>query len=950
MNTKGYGLVLAGLLVVALVLVGTVSAGTVTINPGQSIATAITNAGSGGIVILNPGTYYQSDIMVGNAITIQANTSYGHGPWDTIIDGSSSGTSIFVNGYSLAIDNLTFENGNTLDGGAAIYNDRGTLSITSSAFTDCTSGGGSAIFNNRGTLSIISSTFSKCTATNKDGGAIYNDGGTITSISSSTFANCSASNGGAIYNEVGGTSSGGKINGITSSIFSGCTAANGEGGVIFNHGTITSITSSTFTGCTSLAGGAIYNVDTITSVTTSTFTNCTGDIGGGAIYNEDTITSINSSTFTGCTDFGSFGGGAIYNAGTLSITFSTFSGCKNTAGVGGGAINSIRLGIVTADNNWWGTNSYPDSSRLIGISPTSWLVLGITSPSAMIEYRTYQVQANLTYNMSSSGDSYDASGLGQVPDGIPVAFGFSGVTGSLQPSAGNMTSGANTTTFTPTEVGPATVSAEVDGFSVQQPITVSSPPAPTVSSISPTTGPEAGSTSVTITGTDFIGTTAVNFGSAAALSFSVINDTSITTTSPAGSGTVDITITNTGGTSATSAADQFMYAAALPPAPTVTVVSPNRGSTGGNTAVTISGTNFMSGATTVSFGSTVATNVVVVNPNTITATSPADTGNVDVTVTTPGGTSAISLADHFTYISFPIASFTSNITAGTAPLAVQFNDTSDAFEPLMWNWSLGNNYWFNTTDIILRNASYTYINPGTYTVSLTVTNVSGSTTATETGYIHVTGAGQPTASFSGVPTTGTAPLMVTFADSSLITGGEMWNWSFGDNSWSNTTVSSSPVHTYSSEGTYTVSLTVTNTTGSDTRTRPGYIIVNAAGTPATTTTMPVQQSNGGSRSDYWGQSGNSGDNGYTGPEPTRGSFNPAPQQPATGSQPPGSPGSSSSAPAPAASSGTGSSSGGVPVISVVEGVAGIGVFTGGGFMVRRWWIQRQNPALFRKYK
>jgi hypothetical protein len=35
---------------------------------------------------------------------------------------------------------------------------------------------------------------------------------------------------------------------------------------------------------------------------------------------------------------------------------------------------------------------------------------------------------------------------------------------------------------------------------------------------------------------------------------------------------------------------------------------------------------------------------------------------------------------------------------------------------------------------------------------------------------------------------------------------------------------------------------------------------------------------------------------------------------------------------------------------VVEGVAGIGVFTGGGFMVRRWWIQRQNPALFRKYK
>jgi PKD repeat protein len=299
----------------------------------------------------------------------------------------------------------------------------------------------------------------------------------------------------------------------------------------------------------------------------------------------------------------------------------------------------------------------------------------------------------------------------------------------------------------------------------------------------------------------------------------------------------------------------------------------------------------------------------------------------------------------------PVAGFTSNITAGTVPLAVQFDDTSDAFEPLMWNWSLGNNYWFNTTDISQRNASYTYHNAGTYDVSLTVTNASGSTTATEAGYIHVTAPGQPTASFSGVPTTGTAPLMVTFTDSSQVTGGEMWNWSFGDNSWSNTTVSSSPVHTYSSVGTYTVSLIVTNTTGSDTRTRPGYVIVNAAGTLATTTTMPVQQSHGGSRSDYWANSGNTGTTGYTGPAPAPGgSSNPAPQQPAKGSQPPGSPGSSSSAPPPVASSGTSPSSGGIPVVSVIEGVAGIGVFTGGGFIVRRWWIQRQNPALFRKYK
>jgi len=83
---------------------------------------------------------------------------------------------------------------------------------------------------------------------------------------------------------------------------------------------------------------------------------------------------------------------------------------------------------------------------------------------------------------------------------------------------------------------------------------------PTVTSVSPSTGPIAGGTSVTITGTGFTGATAVNFGATAATSFTVNSATSITATSPAGAaGTVDITVTTAGGTSATSAADQFTY-------------------------------------------------------------------------------------------------------------------------------------------------------------------------------------------------------------------------------------------------------------------------------------------------------------------------------------------------------------------------------------------------------
>ncbi|HEV7524756.1 MAG TPA: IPT/TIG domain-containing protein, partial [Acidimicrobiia bacterium] len=170
--------------------------------------------------------------------------------------------------------------------------------------------------------------------------------------------------------------------------------------------------------------------------------------------------------------------------------------------------------------------------------------------------------------------------------------------------------------------------------------------APTVTSVSPTSGPAAGGTSVTITGTGFTGATAVNFGAAAATTFTVNNATSITATSPAHSaGTVDTTVTTPGGTSATSAADQFTFLAA----PTVTSVSPTSGPAAGGTSVTITGTGF-TGATAVNFGATAATTFTVNNATSITATSPAhSTGTVDITVTTPGGTSATSANDQFTF-------------------------------------------------------------------------------------------------------------------------------------------------------------------------------------------------------------------------------------------------------------------------------------------------------------
>ncbi|MDR3570756.1 MAG: IPT/TIG domain-containing protein [Candidatus Pacebacteria bacterium] len=97
-------------------------------------------------------------------------------------------------------------------------------------------------------------------------------------------------------------------------------------------------------------------------------------------------------------------------------------------------------------------------------------------------------------------------------------------------------------------------------------------------------------------------------------------------------------------------------------APTVSSIAPTSGTTAGGTSVTITGTGF-TGATAVHFGSSLATITGTTSSTSITATSPATTtaGIVDVTVTTPAGSSATSSADHYTY------QIGGTVTGGTQP-------------------------------------------------------------------------------------------------------------------------------------------------------------------------------------------------------------------------------------------------------------------------------------------
>ena len=181
-------------------------------------------------------------------------------------------------------------------------------------------------------------------------------------------------------------------------------------------------------------------------------------------------------------------------------------------------------------------------------------------------------------------------------------------------------------------------------------VTAGTPPAPSVTKLSPRTGPADGGTTVTITGKGFTGASAVRFGAADAAGFTVSSATSITASSPAGTtGTVDVTVTTPSGASAATTADRFKYGA-----PTVSGVSPGSGPRAGGTEITITGTGFALGAGTIfKLGKASATSVDCSSSTSCTALAPAaaKAGAVDVVATVTKANSRKSApADRFTYL------------------------------------------------------------------------------------------------------------------------------------------------------------------------------------------------------------------------------------------------------------------------------------------------------------
>ena len=294
--------------------------------------------------------------------------------------------------------------------------------------------------------------------------------------------------------------------------------------------------------------GAAFNVEspgTLEFWNPYTFDTSSTIIGAGELHHVDfdfTLVLPGNYTYTGTT---------VLDAGTLQVDGSLAgSAVISDPGDGGALSGTGTVGPITANLTTVspGDGAGPgilnaQGSVLLGAKDDSGggLVVALNGPTAGAGYS--QLNVNGDVDLDPNGSYLDAT-LGFTPASgeqftiikstAPVVGNFEGL-----PEGASLTIG-NT---------PFTISYH-GGAGDDVVLTQALAAAPTVTGLSPTSGPEAGGTPVTITGAGFTGATAVDFGTNAATGLTVVNDTTITVDSPAGTGTVDVTVMTPGGTPA----------------------------------------------------------------------------------------------------------------------------------------------------------------------------------------------------------------------------------------------------------------------------------------------------------------------------------------------------------------------------------------------------------------
>ncbi len=575
---------------------GTNLTGATAVHFGSTLGTGLSNVTAGSLTITSPAGTGTVDVTV----TTPNGTSAVNSPADSFtfnpaptVTGVSPNNGPEAGGNTVTVNGSNFTGTPTVDFGSTPGTE--VANVTSGSLTVVVPAG-------TGTVSVTVSTTAGGASTPLPSAYTYNPPPTVTGLSPTN-----GPAGGGTQVTVSGTN----LTGATAVDF-GSTPGTGLSNVTAGSLTVTApagtgavdVTVTTPNGTSpvnSPADNYTYNPPpTVTGVSPTN-----GPAAGG------TQVTVSGTNLTGATavDFGSTSGTNISNvtAGSLTVT----------APAGSGTVDVT----VTTPNGTSPVNSPADEYTYNG-PPTV---------SGVVPNNGPQAGGNTVTVNGSNFTGTPTVDFGSIP-GTDVA---------------NVTSGSLTVTV-PAGAGTVsvTVATAAGGASTPLPSAYTYNPPPTVTGLSPTNGPAAGGTQVTVNGTNLTGATAVDFGSTPGTGLSNVTSGSLTITAPAGSGTVDVTVTTPNGTSViNSPSDQFTYN----PAPTVTGVSPNNGPEAGGNTVTVNGSNF-TGASAVQFGSVAGSGITNVTSGSLQVTVPAGTGTVDVTVTTPNGTSPVnSPADEYTY-------------------------------------------------------------------------------------------------------------------------------------------------------------------------------------------------------------------------------------------------------------------------------------------------------------
>jgi hypothetical protein len=248
-----------------------------------------------------------------------------------------------------------------------------------------------------------------------------------------------------------------------------------------------------------------------------------------------------------------------------------------------------------------------------------------------------------TSGPAAGGGHLTITGTG-FPGASAVHFGATSTTYSVLDAThiqANIPAGTSVVDVTVSTTAGTSTTTALDHYTY-----TSSGSTPTVTGISPTSGPSAGGQRVTITGTGFANGATVAFGSTAGTAVTVVSPTTITVTTPKhAKGVVDVHVTTAGGASVATAGDRYTYLAR----PKVTGLSRTKGTHLGGTKVTITGRHFTAGSI-VLFGGTTAKKVTFVSSTKLKVTTPRHAkGRVHLTVRNLGGHSSTSKVDRYTF-------------------------------------------------------------------------------------------------------------------------------------------------------------------------------------------------------------------------------------------------------------------------------------------------------------